>query len=607
MPAVVRVLPKVTAIGGGFDYLVPDRWAAQVGVGTMVRVSLHGRRVDGWVVEEAPEPPATKRLLPLLRVRGVGPAPEVVDLARWGAWRWAGPLSRFLVTASPERMVHELPPPGLARLPDGSGGQGAQMADDALSADRTVVRLPPAADPFPLVLAAARRAVERNGCALVVCPAQRQAAELAGRLSAHGVEVALLPSAWAAAAAGGRVVLGTRKAAWGPAPELAAAVVLDAHDRALAEDSSPTWDAWVVAAERARRAAAPCVLVSPSPSLGQLAWGRLVAPSRRAERRGWPPLVVVDRRREDPRTGLFSPRLVPLLRQAGPGPARRVLCVLNRTGRAALVACGACGELYRCERCGQGLSRGTGPSDGDSSATPPPAARAADALAPEAALRCRRCGFVRPLGCPACGSVTERLLRPGVVRVREELTALAGQPVEEVTAASPAGTATGPLVVGTDAVLHRADGAKAVVFLDFDQELLAGRLHAGEEALSLLARGARLVGGRDAGGRLVVQTRVPGHPALLAALHADPGRLAEAEAAAHRSLGLAPPAALALVRGEAAPSFVEGLRHQPVDVSGPSQGSFLVRAASHRALCDALASAPRPPRGVRIEVDPRRA
>jgi len=82
-----------------------------------------------------------------------------------------------------------------------------------------------------------------------------------------------------------------------------------------------------------------------------------------------------------------------------------------------------------------------------------------------------------------------------VSRVREELEALTGRPVGEVTAE------TGPLpsaavLVGTEAVLHRVGPVDGVAFLDFDQELLAPRFRAAEEALALLARASRLVGGR---------------------------------------------------------------------------------------------------------------
>src|SRR5579884_2085742 len=150
----------------------------------------------------------------------------------------------------------------------------------------------------------------------------------------HSQRMALLPEQWASARAGGVVALGTRAAAFAPLPALGAAVVLDAHDEAYHEERAPTWSAWEVVAERARRDGAPCLLVRACPTLDLLEAGRLVAGPREAERAGWPPVEVVDRRGEDPRRGLYSSRLVDLVRWAAGAPGRRVLCVLNRTGRA---------------------------------------------------------------------------------------------------------------------------------------------------------------------------------------------------------------------------------------------------------------------------------
>jgi len=113
------------------------------------------------------------------------------------------------------------------------------------------------------------------------------------------------------------------------------------------EEASPTWHARDVAIERARRAGVPCVLTSPAPSLVALAWGALVTPSRSDERAAWPVVDVVDRRAEDPTTSdLYSRRLVDALRSD-----RKVVCVLNRKGRAQLLVCAKCDELARCEVC----------------------------------------------------------------------------------------------------------------------------------------------------------------------------------------------------------------------------------------------------------------
>jgi primosomal protein N' (replication factor Y) len=320
-------------------------------------------------------------------------------------------------------------------------------------------------------------------------------------------------------------------------------------------------------------------LTSPCPSLEALDAARLLAPSRADERAGWPVVDVVDMRREDPRTGLLPPALVKLVRSD-----RRVLCVLNRTGRARLLACKACGELARCERCDAAVAQ---PGDD---------------------LVCARCGTVRPAVCAACGASRLRTLRQGVTRVRDEIAALIREPVDEVTAAS--GGAEVPrsrVVVGTEATLHQIDRADAVAFLDFDQEVLAPRYRAAEQALGLLARAARVVGGKAGGGRLVVQTHLARHEVVQAALNADPSRVATAERARRAELRFPPVTAMAEVSGAAAGEFVGAIGAQlGVEVLGPSDGRWLVRAPDHRTLCDALAATPRPPGRLRVAVDPPR-
>ena len=151
-------------------------------------------------------------------------------------------------------------------------------------------------------------------------------------------------------------------------------------------------------------------------------------------------------------------------------------------------------------------------------------------------------------------------------------------------------------MVGTEAALHRVTRADAVVFLDFDQHLLAPRFGAAEEALALLARASRLVGGRQAGGRILVQTRIPDHEALQAAFHADPSLLAGPERKVREELALPPFGVLALLRGPGSDDYAAALRGTDgltVSASGPER--WLVRAGDHRTLCDTLAATPRPP------------
>lgn len=607
----MRVRPDVVGIEKTFDYLVPDDLRDQVRVGTEVRIALGRRRVGGWVVEADVVPAAGVNLRPIAKRRGWGPSAEVVDLASWAAWRWAGRIPTLLRTASPPAAVRALPSASTREITAKStvDPETTGMADDALAHPVSVVRLPPAVDPLALVEVIARRALASAGrpndgagdagSVLVLCPEVGPARHIGLRLRRLGLPVAIVADEhpgtaaageWARAAAGRCVVVGARAGAWAPTPGLAAAIVLDEHDETYQEERAPTWHARDVVIERASRARARCILVSSCPTLEALGVGHLVTPSRATERDGWSVIDVVDRRREDTTArSLLSPRLATALRDGA-----RVVCVLNRTGRSRLSACVVCGELARCEVCGAVVVQTS-----------------------EGALRCGRCGTERPAVCLACGSHRFKVLRPGVSRLRDEIEALVGERVVEVTGAAARASEQGPVtarvVVGTEAVLHRVEWADVVAFCDFDQELTAPRYRAAEEALVLLARASRVVGGRHGHGhgaqpgRVLVQTRLPDHVVLRAALQADPSLVATAEVPLRRAMRFPPAAALALVAGAGAAAFLEAFGSPiGVEVLGPNDGAWLLRADDHRTLCDALAATPRPAERVRIAVDPVR-
>lgn len=589
---VARVLADFPAIDRELDYLVPADLAMEMRVGSVVRVPLQGRRVRAWVVAYPVVATEGIVLRPIAKVTGWGPPAELLDLASWAAWRWAGRRRSLLVTASPRWAVRYLPAPAKGGLPPvAPAGQpepraaaARALAERALGSGNGthLLQLPPDYDSTELVAAVAAR-----GPVLVMVPSEDRVAAGSVALRRRGLAVARLPREWAQARAGADVVIGTRGAAWGPCAGMASAVVLDAHDEGLVQGTTPTWDGAIVMAERASRADVPCLWVSACPTLDMLAaQPHLHLPSQSESRAGWAVLQVVDTRGDDPRHGLYSEPLVKMLRQGG-----RVVCVLNRKGRATLLACDACREVARCEVCGGAVSL----VDGQ--------------------LRCRRCGTSRPEVCTNCGSDAMRLLRIGVSAVAEQVSALVGRGVPEVTSATTA-VPEADVVVGTEAVLYRerelraTGGVDGVAFLDFDQELLAPRYRAGEEALALLARASRLVGGRRRGGRVLVQTRLPEHPVLRAALLADPGILAAAEEPVRRALRLPPFYALGLLSGPGAPALAQELagRSAQVDVTGPdSTGRFFVRAPDDASLADVLASARRPRDRVRVEVGPVRS
>lgn len=595
---VVRVLPDETGINKVFDYLVPAGMLgeAMIGIGTMVRISLQGRRVGGWIVALDVEPAMhVAKLKPIAKISSLGPGAAIVSLARWGSWRWWGKPAHFLRTASPANNVRVMPKVAVldpALLPISlSGDHGAALAKEALARMPVVgdvrpvlLQLPPAADLFGVILEAARYAAERG--VLVLAPSISVATALARRLRRAGAPVALYPNDWALANAGGCVVIGPRTAAWAPINP-GVIVVLDEHDETYKEERIPAWNARDVALERARRGVIPCILTSPIPSVESSELATITTVSRSVERDGWPAVEVIDRSAEDPaKQRLISDRLIPLLRSD-----LRVVCILNRTGRAKLLVCGSCSEVARCERCDGALIQEAG----------------------DERLVCPACRAARPMLCADCGSSKLRNVRMGITRAREELEALALRPVADVSAPTveiPDGVR---LFVGTEALLHRIGSCDAVIFLDFDTELFAPRYRASDESLALIVRAARTLGSRAredgaTRGRLVLQTRTPDHLVVQAAVRADPSLLREVTLEQRKALLLPPFRAIALVEGAGAAMVAAQLRalvDAPI-VDGPPEGPFLVRGRNHPHLCAKLSKVQRPTERVRVEVDPLR-
>jgi len=583
---VVGVVPDVTGLDRIFDYSVPDEFVEHVEIGTRIRVVLNGRRIGGWVVRFGPDESASSvALRPIEKVSGIGPDAEVVDLCSWASHRWcANRLRPFLVTASSPTMISR-PAPRFRTAVRAEPRSPAATA--LLEQGGGVLRLPPSDDQMPTILSAAQ-----HGPTLVVVASLDNARILAARLRRTGLSVALMPDEWAAARGGVDVVIGARATAFAPCPDMSAAVVIDEHDESLQEERAPTWHGRDVVAERARRAGAPLLLVSPCPTVNATHNRRVVAPSPERERNSWPEVIIADQSDAPPwKRSLLSSELIAIVRDQ----ALRVACVINVKGQARLLACRSCQALACCESCGGSLIEDQ-PGE----------------------LTCRVCATTRPRLCISCGSTALVRLRPGVARLQEEVQAAAQRDVMTVVAGRSSGQSKDGDVfpddtkcnvfIGTEAVLHRVRRIDVVAFLDFDSEILAPRYRAGEQAFTLLARAARLVGPRRGNGRILLQTSLGNHPVVQAAQTGDPSILNAYERERREALNLPPFSALAIVEGAGAEEFVTALgAHSRQVTVVPYQDKWLIRAANHALLSAACASMERVPGArFRIEVDPLR-
>ncbi len=576
----VGILVDVPALSRPFDYLPPLGHIGRLEPGTIVRVTIHGRRVDGWVVG-----PGTGANVPLQRIkkiRSIGPTEELLSLASFAAWRWAGPITRFLKASSPEHNVYSLPPvPPHAPRPSEVALRPPTPAAEGV----TIITLGAVEDPFDLVLDVITRAASSDGSVIVATPTVAYAQRLSARLERAGCAVARPgPEQWSQARAGWPVVVGVRGVAFAPVPRVAAVVVLDAHEHTYTEEATPTWNAVEVLVERARLAKVPAFLITPI-ATATLSFNRAVKVAvGSGGSQMWPKVTTVDLKATDRRHRLLTEPFVDAARQAlaeDQGPAA-VVCLYNRTGRAKLLACKQCDALAACTDCGSTVTQ---------EATQ---------------FVCPSCHSTRPIVCAGCGGLAMKILRPGVSRLAEELRALLQVSVDEVTASGGTGTPSARVVVGTEAVLHRVRHSRLVAVLDLDQHLLAPRFSAEEDALALLVQAGRLVGARgsEAPGTLLLQTRQPDHEVVRAM---EDGTLVEVLAASsdrRRRLSLPPHVAHAALRGAEAAEYGAAVAlNGNVHFLEIEPGEGLLVAPTTQLLCDALAATPRAKFAVKVAVD----
>lgn len=561
----VRIITEVAAVDRPFDYLVTEK-TARAALGDRVRVDFNGRSVRGWVIDEAV---AGADLKPLVKWLGYGPPPSLLSLLTWASERWYSPLSRFLVSTSPKRLITDLAAAPIARAlaPD--------VVGSGTAVEPGVLEVAPTTDPLALILSAYQSTRESEGSLLVLVPTESWAGRLRGRLEQRGCDVASGDAQWDRMRAGWPVVVGARGTALAPVPRVCGAVIVDADDEAYRNTAAPTWDAVTMLRERCHRDAAPlwCTSSVPSPSLlndgDYRTWGDVVG--------GWPRVAVVDRRHSDPHDGVLAGEARDAARRAleSDEPVA-VVVVLQRLGDGRLLACRRCGELARCSRCAQAEEE----FDGQ--------------------LACRERHEPRANFCRSCGATNLKRVRVGVTTLARDVAAQLARNVTEVTATTGPDVVLERVVVGTEAVWQRVRHCGVVIFVDFDQYLLAPRAAARRAALTAVGKAGRLVGPRrDGRGVVVLQTRRSEDPVIDALVRANVDAIVEDDVKAARLLELAPYGADAEVTGEGAGAFVAGLHDSHVTVR-PGASGFLVHAVDVVTLTSALRAAPRPPGKVRV-------
>jgi primosomal protein N' (replication factor Y) len=610
VPRYASVYPLVTAraLARPFTYL-----ADGLERGSIVSIAFGRSKRRGVVVALEDEVPEDVQPVAVSEVLGSVPEP-LVDLALWLADYYGSTPARTLALVAPPARKRRA---GAKRRPRAEDLAGEPRPDALTEAQERVLAQVVGALRRPahyllygetgsgkteVYLRACEAALEQGLGAIVLVPEIALTPQAFGRFRARfGDRVAVLHSSLTEAerrdereriATGdARVVVGARSAIFAPVERLGLVVVDEEQDSSYKQESDPRYDARTVAAKRGALENAVVLYGTATPRpeswerLERLELGKRLVGSL-------PPVKVVDLRRE-----AGYPLSAPLLAELGllsDGGGKAVL-LLNRRGVAPAIHCRACGQTFRCDRCDVALT-----------------------LHGDGRLHCHHCGFTAdaPDRCPVCGSTELARLGAGTEHLEAEL---ADQFPELEVIRLDADTVSDPallrdelarfaatdrcVLLGTQMVAkgHHFAGVALAAVVDADTGLGMPDFRAEERTFQLVTQ---LAGrsGRDAPGRVLVQTYQPdAHPIALAARHGVEEFLV-GELARRRELGYPPFRQLVriVVSGPdpAGPRAVldqlrAGLEGLPdTDLLGPA--TLLRLRGRHRAQLLVKTGAPRP-------------
>ena len=445
-----------------------------------------------------------------------------------------------------------------------------------------------------------RRVLERGEGAVMLVPEIALTPQTVSRFrAAFGDLVAVLHSglsdgerfdAWTELKSGRkRIAIGARSAVFAPLPRLGAIVVDEEHDGSYKQSETPRYNGRDVAVVRAARAGAVCVLGSATPSLESWDNSRSgkYTPLNLPDRVGGgvlPDVHVVDLRPKGELDGspprrsaagngaaepsgppappeqVISPRLLRALRQRLRRNEQTIL-LLNRRGYASFALCQSCGDVLECVRCSVSMTLH----------------RARQRMI------CHHCGHTEPppSRCAQCGSPSLSFRGLGTEQVeRILLESLPGCRVARMDVDTTGGKWSHRDILErvrsgeTDILLGTQMIAKG---LDFPRVTLVGVINADiglhlpdfrscERTFQLLSQVAGRAGRGRLAGEVVIQTYVPDHYVVRAAVAHDYHGFVERELAARTE-----------------PAYPPGVRMARIVLSSPVQADALSAAQSLEA------------------------
>ena len=328
-----------------------------------------------------------------------------------------------------------------------------------------------------------------------------------------------------------RIAVGARSALFAPVSDLGVIVVDEEHDGSYKQSESPRYQARDMAVVRSAQEGALCVLGSATPALES--WHnvergkfRLVSLPDRVGGGTLPPVRLIDlreaRKQSKEKSGarseaglVLTAPLVEAMRECLRRGEQTIL-LLNRRGYSSFVQCRECGDVEICPACSISLTYHRGKSR----------------------LVCHHCRHEQPAPerCPRCGSTdlsfrglgTEQVERvvaetfPEARLVRMDADTTSGKwSHHEILGRVERGEVD--ILLGTQMIAKGLDfpGVTLVGVVNADVGMHLPDFRATERTFQLLSQVAGRAGRGELGGDVLIQTALPEHYAIQAALAHD--------------------------------------------------------------------------------------
>lgn len=339
-----------------------------------------------------------------------------------------------------------------------------------------------------------------------------------------------------------QVIVGARSAIFAPAPNLGLIVLDEEHDNSFKQDKTPRYHAREVALQRSQDRKIPVLLGSATPSLESWQAVRskqfeLIQLPHRVMDLPLPDVRVVDLRvefRERRSKGMISRPMHAAIRESLTEKGQ-VILLLNRRGFARHIQCPACGKTLECPHCEIAM---THHRDGEQAI-------------------CHYCDYRRPSPrtCVACdfegikyaGYGTQKLEDevasrfPDARVLRMDSDSMQRQGSHE-RALDSFRKGEIDILLGTQMIAKGLDfpNVTLVGVVSADTSLHFPDFRAGERTFGLVTQVAGRSGRGEKGGRVLVQTFSPEHPAIEHASTHHFEAFAEQELEARAAFGYPP-------------------------------------------------------------------